>query len=167
MISNQLLKYFPHLTEQQQEQFNRLPELYAFWNDQINVVSRKDIESLGERHVLHSLGIAKVMEFSPGKNVMCNRSRTVFAYSARFKRWTTKRPGLLLLSAARSSDAASQLVNPAYSASEGRGMPGGGIARTLNFRRTRSQVPECATRSSKLAASRLTGASDGDEERLL
>ncbi|MES2107526.1 MAG: 16S rRNA (guanine(527)-N(7))-methyltransferase RsmG [Bacteroidota bacterium] len=70
MISNQLLKYFPHLTEQQQEQFNRLPELYAFWNDQINVVSRKDIESLGERHVLHSLGIAKVMEFLPGENVM-------------------------------------------------------------------------------------------------
>src|SRR5690242_10819676 len=70
MISNQLLKYFPNLTEQQQEQFNRLPELYTFWNNQINVVSRKDIESLGERHVLHSLGIVKVMEFLPGENVM-------------------------------------------------------------------------------------------------
>lgn len=70
MISNQLLKYFPDLTEQQQEQFNRLPELYTFWNNQINVISRKDIELLGERHVLHSLGIAKVMEFLPGENVM-------------------------------------------------------------------------------------------------
>ncbi|MDO3642741.1 16S rRNA (guanine(527)-N(7))-methyltransferase RsmG [Mucilaginibacter sp. L3T2-6] len=70
MISEQLLKYFPHLTAQQQHQFNSLPELYAFWNNQINVISRKDIESLGERHVLHSLGIAKVLEFLPGENIM-------------------------------------------------------------------------------------------------
>lgn len=70
MISDQLLKYFPDLTAQQQQQFNALPELYTFWNNQINVVSRKDIESLGERHVLHSLGIAKVTEFLPGENVM-------------------------------------------------------------------------------------------------
>jgi len=70
MISNQLLKYFPNLTAQQQQQFNLLPELYTFWNNQINVISRKDIDSLGERHVLHSLGIAKVMEFLPGENVL-------------------------------------------------------------------------------------------------
>lgn len=70
MISNELLKYFPNLTAQQQQQFNRLPELYTFWNNQINVISRKDIDSLGERHVLHSLGIAKVMEFLPGENVL-------------------------------------------------------------------------------------------------
>jgi len=70
MISDYLLKYFPNLTAQQQEQFNRLPELYTFWNNQINVISRKDIDMLGERHVLHSLGIAKVMAFMPGENVL-------------------------------------------------------------------------------------------------
>lgn len=70
MISNELLKYFPNLTAQQQQQFDRLPELYTFWNNQINVISRKDIDSLGERHVLHSLGIAKIMEFLPGENVL-------------------------------------------------------------------------------------------------
>lgn len=70
MISDLLLKYFPDLTARQQQQFNSLPELYTLWNNQINVISRKDIESLGERHVLHSLGIAKVMEFLPGENVM-------------------------------------------------------------------------------------------------
>jgi 16S rRNA (guanine527-N7)-methyltransferase len=70
MISDYLLKYFPNLTAQQQEQFNRLPELYTFWNNQINVISRKDIDMLGERHVLHSLGIAKVMAFLPGENVL-------------------------------------------------------------------------------------------------
>jgi len=70
MISDKLLKYFPNLTAQQQQQFNALPELYTFWNNQINVISRKDIESLGERHVLHSLGIAKVMAFLQGENVM-------------------------------------------------------------------------------------------------
>jgi len=70
MISDYLLKYFPTLTAQQREQFNRLPELYTFWNNQINVISRKDIDMLGERHVLHSLGIAKVMAFLPGENVL-------------------------------------------------------------------------------------------------
>lgn len=70
MISDLLLKYFPDLTARQQQQFDSLPELYTLWNNQINVISRKDIESLGERHVLHSLGIAKVMEFLPGENVM-------------------------------------------------------------------------------------------------
>lgn len=70
MISDLLLKYFPDLAARQQQQFDSLPELYTLWNNQINVISRKDIESLGERHVLHSLGIAKVMEFLPGENVM-------------------------------------------------------------------------------------------------
>src|ERR1700742_773491 len=70
MISNLLLKYFPDLTAQQVQQFDRLPELYEFWNNQINVISRKDIDQLFERHVLHSLGIAKIMPFLPGESVL-------------------------------------------------------------------------------------------------
>ncbi|BAU55252.1 ribosomal RNA small subunit methyltransferase G [Mucilaginibacter gotjawali] len=70
MTSDLITKYFPSLTAQQLEQFNRLPGLYQFWNDQINVISRKDIEQLYERHVLHSLGIAKVMPFLPGEKVL-------------------------------------------------------------------------------------------------
>lgn len=70
MISNDLLKYFPNLTAQQQQHFNRLPELYTFWNNQINVISRKDIDLLGERHVLHSIGIAKILSFLPGEQVL-------------------------------------------------------------------------------------------------
>lgn len=63
-------KYFPELSEQQLQQYGQLPALYQHWNDQINVVSRKDIELLPERHVLHSLGIAKVMRFLPGERVI-------------------------------------------------------------------------------------------------
>ena len=70
MTSDLLLKYFPDLSTAQQQQFNCLPELYRFWNDQINVISRKDIEQLDERHVLHSLGIAKVSLFLPGEKVL-------------------------------------------------------------------------------------------------
>ena len=70
MTSNILLKYFPNITPQQQQQFEQLPELYNFWNNQINVISRKDIDQLYERHVLHSLGIAKVMQFLSGENVL-------------------------------------------------------------------------------------------------
>ncbi|MHB8208526.1 16S rRNA (guanine(527)-N(7))-methyltransferase RsmG [Mucilaginibacter sp.] len=70
MTSNILLKYFPDITPQQQQQFEQLPELYNFWNNQINVISRKDIDQLYERHVLHSLGIAKVMNFLPCENVL-------------------------------------------------------------------------------------------------
>ena len=70
MTSDIILKYFPSLTAQQIAHFDRLPELYNFWNNQINVISRKDIDLLFERHVLHSLGIAKVMEFLPGENVL-------------------------------------------------------------------------------------------------
>lgn len=63
-------KYFPELTTVQQEQFNQLEELYTLWNSQINVISRKDIEELYTRHVLHSLGIAKVLEFNPEARVL-------------------------------------------------------------------------------------------------
>jgi len=65
-----ILKYFPDITEKQKEQFAQLQGLYEEWNAQINVISRKDIELLYERHVLHSLGIAKVMQFNPKTNVM-------------------------------------------------------------------------------------------------
>jgi len=62
--------YFPTLTSNQIKQFEQLPTLYEYWNAQINVVSRKDIDALLERHVLHSLGIAKVMSFESGSNVL-------------------------------------------------------------------------------------------------
>lgn len=62
--------YFPDITSIQQQQFARLRELYEFWNEQINVISRKDIDLLYERHVLHSLGIAKVMRFKPDTRIM-------------------------------------------------------------------------------------------------
>lgn len=70
MTSEQLFTYFPHLTDTQKQQFEQLPALYEFWNNQINVISRKDIDQLFERHVLHSLGIAKVMPFLPGESVL-------------------------------------------------------------------------------------------------
>src|ERR1700760_519262 len=70
MTSDIILKYFPNITQKQREQFEQLPELYNFWNSQINVISRKDIDQLFERHVLHSLGIAKVMPFLPGETVL-------------------------------------------------------------------------------------------------
>ena len=62
--------YFPDVTTQQLQQFAQLQRLYEHWNAQINVISRKDIELLYERHVLHSLGIAKVMRFKPGTRIM-------------------------------------------------------------------------------------------------
>lgn len=66
-----IYSYFPKLSEQQKAQFAQLAEVYPFWNDQINVVSRKDIESLYLHHVLHSLGIAKfVTEFTPGTRIL-------------------------------------------------------------------------------------------------
>ncbi len=63
-------KYFPELTSYQLSQFNQLPELYSFWNNQINVISRKDIDFIFERHILHSLGIAKIISFLEGERVM-------------------------------------------------------------------------------------------------
>ncbi len=65
-----ILKYFNRLTDVQVSQFEALGDLYAEWNDKINVVSRKDIENLYERHVLHSLAIAKFIEFTEGSRVM-------------------------------------------------------------------------------------------------
>lgn len=65
-----ILKYFPNLSEKQIEQFAKLEDLYKEWNEKINVISRKDTDSLYEKHVLHSLGIAKVMEFAPGTKVL-------------------------------------------------------------------------------------------------
>ena len=65
-----ILKYFPDLTEEQKRQFAALYDLYTDWNSKINVISRKDIENLYEHHVLHSLGIAKVIRFEPGTKVM-------------------------------------------------------------------------------------------------
>ncbi len=62
--------YFPDLTIQQHEQFRQLEPLYQEWNSRINVISRKDMEHFYERHVLHSLGIAKVQRFKPGSLVM-------------------------------------------------------------------------------------------------
>ncbi|WP_407402599.1 16S rRNA (guanine(527)-N(7))-methyltransferase RsmG [Chryseobacterium sp.] len=63
-------KYFPNLTEKQIEQFTKLESLYGEWNEKINVISRKDMDSLYEKHILHSLGIAKIMDFSAGTKVL-------------------------------------------------------------------------------------------------
>ncbi|MGX7667100.1 16S rRNA (guanine(527)-N(7))-methyltransferase RsmG [Flavobacterium pedocola] len=65
-----IVKYFPNLTDTQVEQFQMLEELYKDWNAKINVISRKDIDELYTKHVLHSLGIAKVMEFLPGAKIL-------------------------------------------------------------------------------------------------
>jgi 16S rRNA (guanine527-N7)-methyltransferase len=65
-----ILKYFPDIDQTQRTQFEKLFELYRFWNEQINVISRKDFDLLYERHVLHSLGIVKVMKFKPGTEVL-------------------------------------------------------------------------------------------------
>jgi len=68
--STLIKKYFPNLTDEQYEQFEQLAPLYKEWNAMINVISRKDIDTLYERHVLHALGIAKVMEFKPKAKVL-------------------------------------------------------------------------------------------------
>ncbi|HRH67250.1 MAG TPA: 16S rRNA (guanine(527)-N(7))-methyltransferase RsmG [Bacteroidia bacterium] len=65
-----ILHYFPMLSPGQQEQFNLLGSLYREWNEKINVISRKDIENLYINHVLHSLGIAKVITFAPGTSIL-------------------------------------------------------------------------------------------------
>lgn len=62
--------YFPELTEKQLTQFDQLLELYEDWNSKINVISRKDMEQFYTRHVLHSLGIAKVISFQPGTKIL-------------------------------------------------------------------------------------------------
>lgn len=65
-----IISYFTDLTDLQKEQFAKLEPLYKEWNARINVVSRKDIDELYTRHVLHSLGIAKVQPFAPGSHVL-------------------------------------------------------------------------------------------------
>ncbi|WP_297868844.1 16S rRNA (guanine(527)-N(7))-methyltransferase RsmG [uncultured Flavobacterium sp.] len=66
----EILKQFPDLSENQILQFQKLQSLYEDWNSKINVISRKDIDELYTRHVLHSLGIAKIIEFRPGSKIM-------------------------------------------------------------------------------------------------
>ena len=66
-----ILKYFPNLTDTQKAQFAALYDLYTDWNSKINVISRKDITNLYEHHVLHSLGIAKVINYG---NRCCRRT---------------------------------------------------------------------------------------------
>lgn len=65
-----ILKYFPNITETQRQQFAALHDLYRDWNSKINVISRKDIDFLYEHHVLHSLAIAKAINFRPGTKVL-------------------------------------------------------------------------------------------------
>lgn len=65
-----ILKYFPNLTEDQLTQYEKLGSLYKEWNAQINVISRKDIDELYLRHVLHSLGIAKIVTFKKGTKIL-------------------------------------------------------------------------------------------------
>jgi 16S rRNA (guanine527-N7)-methyltransferase len=65
-----ITKYFPNLSETQKTQFAALYDLYLDWNSKINVISRKDITNLYEHHVLHSLGIARFIHFTPGTRIM-------------------------------------------------------------------------------------------------
>lgn len=70
MDADIIYTYFPDLTDTQKQQFDRMQDLYQDWNQKINVVSRKDIDELYLRHVLHSLGIAKFQQFDPGTAVL-------------------------------------------------------------------------------------------------
>ncbi len=65
-----IVKYFKDLNDTQISNFNKLDELYRYWNDAINVISRKDIDNLFIHHVLHSLAIAKIIKFAPGTSVI-------------------------------------------------------------------------------------------------
>jgi 16S rRNA (guanine527-N7)-methyltransferase len=65
-----ILKYFPDLSDEQKKKFDQLEALYSEWNAQINVISRKDTDNFYERHVLHSLAIAKVMQFTDGTKIL-------------------------------------------------------------------------------------------------
>ena len=70
MSVSSILKYFPEITDEQKQQFEKLEQLYTEWNEKINVISRKDMDGLYEKHILHSLGIAKVMPFADGTKVL-------------------------------------------------------------------------------------------------
>lgn len=65
-----IFSYFPDLTDKQKEQFSRLESLYRAWNEKINVISRKDMDFFWSHHVLHSLAIAKIIQFQSGTKVM-------------------------------------------------------------------------------------------------
>ena len=65
-----ILQYFPELSATQRAHFAKLGELYAAWNERVNLISRKDFEHLYERHILHSLGIAKVVLFKKGTRIV-------------------------------------------------------------------------------------------------
>jgi len=65
-----ILKYFPNLTSEQIVRFEKMDSLYRDWNGKINLISRKDIDSLYEKHILHSLAIAKIIEFRPGTKIL-------------------------------------------------------------------------------------------------
>lgn len=67
---DEISKQFPYLTDIQKEQFEKLNFLYHDWNSKINVISRKDIDELYKKHILHSLGIAKIINFEPGTYVL-------------------------------------------------------------------------------------------------
>ena len=66
----EILRYFPNLSQEQVQQFERLKDLYEEWNQQINVISRKDTENFYERHVLHSLGLAKIIRFQKTSEIL-------------------------------------------------------------------------------------------------
>ncbi len=66
----EILKYFPELSRTQIEQYEKLFELYVYWNERINLISRKDIDQLYTRHILHSLAIAKYTSFNPGSCIL-------------------------------------------------------------------------------------------------
>lgn len=68
--SELITKYFPGITAEQRERFTRMGLLYAEWNERVNLISRKDFEHLYERHILHSLGIAKVVQFKKGTRIV-------------------------------------------------------------------------------------------------
>ncbi|MBC7745250.1 MAG: 16S rRNA (guanine(527)-N(7))-methyltransferase RsmG [Flavobacterium sp.] len=70
MTSDLISDYFPNVSSIQKDQFNQLGELYRYWNAQINIISRKDIDMLYLHHILHSLAIAKVISFLPGETVL-------------------------------------------------------------------------------------------------
>ena len=64
-----IYKYFPNFSEKQTKQFSDLKKLYEYWNAQINVISRKDIDKIYNNHILHSLAISKVIEFKKGTKI--------------------------------------------------------------------------------------------------
>ena len=70
MTAEIVFKYFPNLTSEQKRQFEQLDALYSDWNSKINVISRKDIDNLYVHHVLHSLGIAKIIDFRSGTHIL-------------------------------------------------------------------------------------------------